>query len=66
MASFALLSLARRAREHRGGVLLAARDSRLIETVVDRLVRLDHGRLASTAITQQPPLSVRVAEASFR
>ena len=65
-ASFALLYLARRAREHRGGVLLAARDSRLIETVVDRLVRLDHGHLASTAITQQPPLSVRVAEACFR
>ena len=61
-ASFALLAIARRAAERGNGVLIAARDASSTKHVVNRSLRLEHGRLQSSIVSLQTPWGVRVAE----
>jgi ABC-type multidrug transport system ATPase subunit len=63
--AFALLSAVRRARECGAALMLAARDGRCVESIVDRVFTLDRGRLYSAAAARAV-MSARVAESTIR
>jgi len=63
--AFALLSAVRRARECGAALMLAAREARCVETVADRILKLDRGRLSSSTAARAT-LGARVAESTIR
>ena len=63
--AFALLSAVRRARESGAALVLAAREPRCVETVADRILMLERGRLCPTT-AGRASLSARVAENTIR
>jgi ABC-type multidrug transport system ATPase subunit len=60
--AFALLSAIRRAHEHGAALLLATRDAQAVQKVADRLLTLERGRLAPSALVRPASLGARVAE----
>ena len=65
-AAFSLLSAVRRARESGAGVLLAASDESAVESIADRIVRIDRGRVSSIVRCARAPITARVAENTLR
>lgn len=64
-SAFALLATARQARQSGGAVLLAARDTQVVQHVADRILLVERGRLVGTNVPKTP-IASRVAESRIR